>query len=149
MNMYPTATQGLAPSTYSHALWQSPSSGIGDYLVDWSAHRRRESPAVSALPGFYATPGAAIPGMFWPGKPIPAIGEPVFTYPAFWSVEWAQAETQVTVTNLAAATVTITPVGPLAATIGVTALGEVPATLSPPDPETIYPEPPAVIAPAD
>jgi hypothetical protein len=104
---------------------------------------------MSALPGFYATPGAAIPGMFWPGHPVPAIGEPVFTFPALWSVEWVQAETQVTVTNLAAATITITPAGPLAATIGMTALGEVSATLEPPDPEVIYPEPAAVIAPSE
>jgi hypothetical protein len=104
---------------------------------------------VSALPGFYATPGAAIPGMFWPGSPVPAVGEPVFIFPALWSVEWAEAETQVTVTNLAAATITVTPAGPLAATIGVTALGEAPATLGPPDAEVIYPEPFAVIAPAD
>jgi hypothetical protein len=123
---------------------------LGIYLVDWAAHRRRESPAVSALPGFYATPGAAIPGMFWPGKPIPAIGEPVFTYPALWSVEWAQAETQVTVTNLAAATITITPAGPLAATIAVTdAAGDDAGTLGPADVEVIYPSPPAVIQPSE
>ena len=49
---------------------------------------------MSTLPGFYATPGAAIPGMFWPGSPAPAIGAPVFTFPALWSVQWAQAETR-------------------------------------------------------
>ena len=27
LNMYPAATQSLAPETYSHALWQDPGSG--------------------------------------------------------------------------------------------------------------------------
>lgn len=104
---------------------------------------------MSTLPGFYATPGAAIPGMFWPGSPAPAIGAPVFTFPALWSVQWAQAETRVTVTDAAAATIAITPAGPLAATVTVTAAGEATGTLEPPDTEAIYPEPPAVIQPAD
>ena len=104
---------------------------------------------MSTLPGFYATPGAAIPGMFWPGRPTPVIGEPVFTFPALWSVQWVQAETQVTVTDAAAATITITPAGLLAATVTVTAPGEATATLGPPDTEVIYPEPPAVIQPPE
>lgn len=104
---------------------------------------------MSTLPGFYATPGAAIPGMFWPGNPIPAVPPPVFTSPALWSVQWAQAETQVTVANLNAATITVAPAGPLAATVTVTAAGQVTGTLEPPGTEVIYPAPPAVIQPAD
>jgi hypothetical protein len=70
--------------------------------------------------------------------------------PASWTVAWAQAETQVTVANLAAATVTVTPAGPLAATITVTdAAGDDAGTLGPPDVEVVYPSPPAVIQPAE
>ena len=104
---------------------------------------------MSTLPGFYATPGAAIPGMFWPGNPLPATGAPVFISPALWSAEWAQAETQVTVANLNAATITIAPAGPLAATVTVTTAGQVTGTLEPSVPEVIYPAPPAVIQPPD
>ena len=72
------------------------------------------------------------------------------TMPASWTVAWAEAETQVTVTSLLAATVTITPAGPLAATVAVTdAEGQDYAMSGPPDAETIYPAPPAVIEPAD
>ena len=104
---------------------------------------------MSTLPGFYATPGAAIPGMFWPGKSIPAVTPPVFVSPALWAVEWAQAETQVTVANVNAATITIAPAGPLAATVTVTTAGEAAGTLEPPETEVIYPSPPAVIQPPD
>ena len=103
---------------------------------------------MSVLPGFYATPGAAIPGMFWPGSPIPAVPVPVFVSPALWAVEWAQAETQVTVTGIGA-TVTIAPAGPLAATVTVTTAGQVTGTLEPGETEVIYPAPPAVIQPPD
>jgi hypothetical protein len=72
------------------------------------------------------------------------------TMPASWTVAWAEAETQVTVTNLAAATITVAPAGPLAATITVTdAAGDDAGTLGPPDVEVIYPAPSAVIEPAD
>ena len=72
------------------------------------------------------------------------------TMPASWTVAWAEAETQVTVTSLNASTVTITPAGPLAATVAVTdAAGQDAGTLGPPDAETIYPAPPAVIEPAE
>jgi hypothetical protein len=72
------------------------------------------------------------------------------TMPANWTVAWAQAETRVTVSNLAAATITVTPAGPLAATIAVTdAAGDYAATLGPPDVEVIYPSPPAVIQPSE
>ena len=72
------------------------------------------------------------------------------TMPASWTVAWAQAETQVTVTSLPAATVTITPAGPLGATVAVmNAEGEGCGTFGPPDPEVIYPQSPAVIEPAD
>ena len=70
--------------------------------------------------------------------------------PASWTVAWAQAETQVTVTNLNAATVTIAPAGPLAATVAVTdAEGQDAATFGPADVEILYPAPPAVIEPAE
>ena len=72
------------------------------------------------------------------------------TMPASWTVAWAEAETQVTVTSLLAATVTITPAGPLAATVAVTdAEGDDSGTLGPPDAEVIYPQPPAGIEPAE
>ena len=72
------------------------------------------------------------------------------TTPASWTVAWAQAETQVTVTNLNASTVTITPAGPLDVTIAVAdAAGQDAATLGPADVEVIYPQPPAVIEPAE
>ena len=72
------------------------------------------------------------------------------TMPASWTVAWAEAETQVTVTSLLAATVTISPAGPLAATVTVTdAEGQHTATLGPADAEVIYPQPPAGIEPAE
>jgi len=61
-----------------------------------------------------------------PGQAPP----PVFTYPALWSVQWAQAETMVTAA----------PAGALAATVTVI-LGQAVSTLGPPPPEVLYPSP--------
>ena len=91
-----------------------------------------------SFPGFDAVGGATVPGAVWPGEPIPAVTPPVFIYPAVWAVEWAEAETQVTVT----------PAGPLAATVTVTGTGNAAGTLQPPDNEVIYPASGAVIQPS-
>ena len=102
---------------------------------------------MSSLPGFFSTPGAAIAGALWPGDTLTSSSPPVFTFPAYWSVAWAQAETQVTVEGIVA-TLTIAPAGPLAATVTVMSAGQVCATLQPPDTEVLYPQPATVIAPS-
>jgi hypothetical protein len=82
-----------------------------------TAHVR--TAALTVAPSFSAIPAG---GAFAP---------PVFTYPAYWTVRWVQADTQVTVS----------PAGAQTATVTSAVLGESAATLYPPGPAVIYPSP--------